>query len=612
MQDLTPTLDFLQQHAPFNAMAQPDLLFLAKNLALAFYQQDEIITEQDQKVERLYIIKQGRIQGEIAGNAVWELGIGETFPLGALLSNRPVKTKHRAVEDTFCFVLKKADFEILLQQSCVFHDFCTRRLASLLEHTQKEKIFTADTSLNIPLIKIIRRDPVSCLPDTSIREVLCILQQEKIGSIIITNRGLLPLGIFTLHDLLERVALAEVSLDLSIEEVMTKDPKALSPQAFAFEAAILMAKHGFSHVCVVEEDRLIGVVSERDLFALQRIGLVNLTRSLQQAENIEALKKLSHDIRSLCLQMLGQGVKTEQVIQINAALNDNLTQRILHLYQEKFNIDIPFVWLAFGSEARFEQTLFTDQDNGIAFLSEHPDETRKVFLPFAKAVNHALAECGFTLCPGNIMASNPECCLSITEWYKRFDTWIEQGTPEHLLKASIFFDVRALYGSPELVSEILLEIQHKVTQTPRFLMFLAEEALRFHAPLGFMDNIIVSHKGPHANTLNIKKEGLAVFVAAARVFALANNITKTNTTERFQALINKDVMPNSEVLAWLDAHKFLQNLKMRLHAEKIQKGEDLDNYLNPEHLSPLEKRILKEALRQARKIQARLRLDYQV
>jgi CBS domain-containing protein len=97
---------------------------------------------------------------------------GECFPIGALLSRRPVRTVHRAAEDTFCFELERDDFNQLLKLSEAFNDFCTRRLASLLDQVHRQVQASAatglggDTSLNITLGERLRREPVTCLAST--------------------------------------------------------------------------------------------------------------------------------------------------------------------------------------------------------------------------------------------------------------------------------------------------------------------------------------------------------------------------------------------------------------------------------------------------------------
>lgn len=605
-------------------MADSHLEFLAQHLRLGFYAKGEVITEPGRgAASTFYIIKQGRVRGELetvsSGDGAWELVTGECFPIGALLARRPVHTLHRAVEDTFCFELARDDFDELLSLSPVFHDFSTRRLANLLDQALRgvqASIATevsGEAALGVPLKQLVRRAPVTCPPTTSIRKALSVMSAEHVGSIVITDASVRPRGMFTLHDLLARVVTSGVDLDAPITRAMTSDPLTLAADAPAYEAALLMTQHGFGHVCVVEHDRLVGVVSERDLFSLQRVGMVNLSRSITRAPDIATLARLGRDVHRLIDQMLVQGVSVAQLAQIVTSLNDHLTRRVIALTLT--DADMPFTWLAFGSEGRQEQTLKTDQDNGILFPVPRGSTAQAVrarLLPLAVRINRALADIGFPLCPGNVMAGNPECCLSLEEWRARFDTWIEQGSPEHLLKASIFFDFRTLHGDDVPVAELRQFVRERCAENPRFLRQLAENALHNRPPLGLVRDFVLPRGGEHPHALDLKLQGTTPFVDGARLLALAQGLPETNTLARLRAAGRAGAVRADEAEAWCDAYGFMQLLRMRQHQRQETTAQALDNYVDPDSLNELDRRILKEAFRQARKLQAHIALDYQL
>jgi len=622
---LAPLLGFLAQHAPFSQMAPTDLEFLAARLTLAFYPKGSaILRPEDGPAARLYVIKQGRVRGGSGesggGEGTWELLPGECFPLGALLGHRPVRFLQRAVEDTFCFELGLADFEALRARSHEFQDFCSRRLTSLLDQALRGMQANLATrvagegSLNTPLSALVGRAPVTCRPGTSVRTVLRTLEEERVGSIVITDGEDRPLGLFTLHDLLSRVALREVELDTPIDAVMTPSPAALGSQSLALEAALLMASHGFRHVCVVDDERLVGVLSERDLFSLQRVGIANLSRAIASAPDVEALAAVGRQMPALIDRMLAQGVSVEQLAQIITLLNDQTTRRAIDLVAARAGEDLPpFTWLAFGSEGRREQTLKTDQDNGILFLPPDgagAEAARPRLLAFAREVNETLARLGYPLCPGGVMASNPECCLTLEEWRRRFTGWVEQGTPEHLLKAAIYFDLRPIHGDPAPAQGLLAWLGEAVQGNPRFRQQMAENALRNRPPLGLVRDFVLSSGGEHPHTIDLKLNGATVFVDGARLLALAGGVAETNTVARLRGVAAEGLVPAEEVDAWCEAYAFIQVLRMRHHQAQDREGVPLDNHVDPDTLNELDRRILREAFRQARKLQARAALDY--
>jgi len=606
------------------------VMWMLERMHLDYFAAGEVIVSPEQgPVTRFWVIKQGMVHGEQnvahASEAdTWlELAEGECFPLGALLANRRVASVYRAGTDTFCYELPAAAFRELIGKSAAFRDFCTRRIANLLEHSkhviqaQYSQSSAEQQSLASPLSAIIQREPVTCPPDTSVRQVLEIMREQRIGSMIAVDANGRPLGILTLHDVRDRVAIPQIDLDQPVIGVMSTQLSWLPPQALAHEAALVMARHGFRHVLVVENERLVGLVSEKDLFALQRVGLRQIGSTIRHAETVDVLKQGAADIRKMAHNMMAQGVAPEQLTQFISAFNDLLTERVVELeFKASGLFGTPLhdgvCWMALGSEGRFEQTLNTDQDNAIVFAvpdGMNADQVRAILLPMAKRINDTLALCGFPLCKGAIMASNPKWCLSLEEWKRAFSGWIGGGSPEALLHATIFFDFRALYGASHLTEDLRQWLARVASDNSRFLHLMAENALRNRPPLGVVRDFVVGKE----NTLDLKVNGITPFVDAARIFSLAAGVTQTNTIQRLRASAAKMNLHESEIDAWIDALLFIQVLRLRHHDESSSYGlsdEALDNCINPERLNELDRRILKEAFRQARKLQARLALEY--
>lgn len=618
------TVEHLGQFAPFDQMAHEHLLWMARKLTLGYFAKGEVILspEQTDPVPFL-IIKQGVVQGEqgiaqTQEDSAWlELHEGECFPLGALLADRPVTSVYRASSDVFCYALPAGDFLQLTRLSAAFHDFCTRRIANLLEQSKHliqagySKASSEQQSMSSSLASIIRREPVTCAPDTSIRQALQRMEDHGVGAMVAVE-SLVPKGILTLHDVLSRVALAGTDLDEPVIRIMSTNLITLPPHAAAHEAALAMAKQGIRHVLVTDNGRLTGVISEKDLFSLQRVGLSRISTAIRHAPDLALLKQCARDIQQLARNMLAQGVAAEQLTQIITTLNDLLTTRIIELeLQESPARGIEFCWLALGSEGRFEQTLNTDQDNGIIFAlkdSQDPAALRAVLLPFAKRINLALAECGFPLCGGDVMASNPKWCLSLDEWQTTFDKWIYHGGPMDLLHSTIFFDFRPLYGATHLGTALREWLQAAAPKNSRFLHQLAVNALRNRPPLGMVRDFVTGDD----HTIDLKMNGITPFVDAARIFSLAIGGTHTNTLQRLREIALPLNISTRDVDAYCQAFLFIQLLRLRLHHVQSEQGTVLTNRVDPDTLNNLDQRILKEAFRQARKLQTKLGLDYQV
>ncbi|MDY0012175.1 MAG: DUF294 nucleotidyltransferase-like domain-containing protein [Rhodocyclaceae bacterium] len=620
------SIDFLKRFSPFNRMEAEALDFLAKHLRLAFHPRDSLILTPEMGAPRhFFIIQRGQVQAHQVGQVTvteyssLTLGPGESFPIGAITAARPATNQYVAVADTFCYQLAAEDFMTLMGMSPVFHLFCTQYIASLLNQSrqQLQTTFTQRASeqqtMTTLLGQIISREPIWVSPETSTRTALERMDGARIGCMVVADENLHPIGVLTQSDLVGRVVLPAFDLARPIGEVMTPRPRILPVSATAYDAALEMATHGVRHLLVVDnEGRLQGVVSERDLFSLQRIGLRQIRASIDAADDLPTLRRTSRDIRQLALNLIAQGIGAEQLTQFISALNDALTRRIITLCLHRHDLhDAQFTWLAFGSEGRHEQTLSTDQDNGLIYtLPEGADplafKTR--LLALAKEVNLGLAACGFPLCAGNIMASNPELCLTLEEWKLRFGKWIREPAPQALLNATIFFDFRVIHGDPRAGDTLRAWLNASARADATFLRMMAGNALAASPPLGRIRDFVVDDDG----TIDLKKNGARLFVDAARIMALRVGVESPSTVQRLRQSGAKIGMHNEEVQALLDGFHFIQLLRLRSQHLETEHGTAGDNRIKPDDLNELDRRILKEAFRQARKLQLRLKLDYQL
>lgn len=377
-----------------------------------------------------------------------------------------------------------------------------------------------------------------------------------------------------------------------------------------------MTERHIAHVCLVEHEKLCGVISERDLFSLQRVDLVHLARTIRHAGKVETLAGLRSDIRLLVDRMLAHGASSTQITHIVTLLNDHTVCRVIELTLEEMgDPGIPFTWLCFGSEGRREQTLHTDQDNGILFEAENASEaaaTRERLLPIAREINQRLAQCGFTLCKGNIMAGNPELCLSREEWSRRFAGFVLEATPENLLGSTIYFDLRAIWGPDEGCEQLREELLGRIANNSLFQRMMAENALRHRPPVGRFRDFVVARSGADKDTLDLKVQGLTPFVDGARLLALANGISAVGTLERLRALITKGVIEALDGAAYEEAYHFIQQTRMQQHQLQARDELPYSNRVDPDHLNHLDRRILRESFRQAQRLQSSLAMRYQL
>ncbi len=475
---------------------------------------------------------------------------------------------------------------------------------------------TSRPTLHSQLAAMIRRKPITVTPESTLREAVLLMSEHRIGSIIVVEpESSRPLGIFTLRDLLHRVAAKQYDLDQMVMSVMSGSGLLmLNWRATVYQAALMMARNGVHHVIVVDAtDKLVGIVSQEDIYELQSGGGKAISGAIRGARDMEGLIAAADDIHRLAERTLAEGTAAEALTQLISTLNDHLVVRLIELTKLEFDLpQVPWAWLAFGSEGRFEQTLSTDQDNGLVFAApgSQAAAVRAALLPFAAEVNRRLDVLGFPLCKGNVMASNPELCLSLDEWHQRYASWLRSTTPQALLDASIYFDFRPLYGDESLAGELSEWLRKNIPGATLFLRFMAENALRARPPLGIIRDFTFDKSKEYPHTIDLKASGTRLFVDVARILALANGIGESGTPQRLRAAAEKGKIGRDDVAALIDAFFFLQQMRLRQQQQGTPLG--LANRVDPDTLNEMDRFVLKESFKQAKKLQNRIRLDYRL
>jgi CBS domain-containing protein len=140
---------------------------------------------------------------------------------------------------------------------------------------------------------------------------------------------------------------------------------------------------------------------------------------------------------------------------------------------------------------------------------------------------------------------------------------------------------------------------------------MAANALQCQPPLGWLRDFRFDRSREFPHTIDLKMYGSWPFVDSARIMALANGVGHTGTAQRLRAVAAKLRYPADEMAAIIDSFFYIQLLRLR-HQHELQGQSKGANRIDPRRLNELERHILKQAFKQGRKLQQRLRLDYQL
>jgi CBS domain-containing protein len=128
-------------------------------------------------------------------------------------------------------------------------------------------------------------------------------------------------------------------------------------------------------------------------------------------------------------------------------------------------------------------------------------------------------------------------------------------------------------------------------------------------PLGLLRDFVLDDDD--GRTMDLKKSGARLFVDAARVMALSTGTGHTSTALRLRNAGSRLNMRPEEIAGCIEGFFFIQTLRLR--NQVAASGSTVAvNRIDPEALNEVDRRVLRESLRQARKLQDRIKLDYQL
>lgn len=602
-------ISFLKNAPPFQFLDEDELKGIASTLTMEFYPKNTLILRQgDKNIDALRIIKKGAVKVFIKNASNEEIvvdyrGEGDNFGLWSIVSNEGQKTNVVATEDTICYLLNNNEVLRLLDKNAVFTEyFLKSHLAKYIDRAYREmrskSLFYggSDRLLFTTRIEdIVSRGAITAKEDILIQEAAQIMAKNKISSLIIVDEKSIPVGIVTDRDLREKVVAKGRDVNDLVSTIMSLPLIRVDANDYCFEAVLKMIKHNIHHILVIKNGELQGVITNHDLMLLQGTSPLSFAKDIESQQTIEGLVPVSKKINLIVGLLLKDGAKASNITKIITELNDRLVRKILEIAEKKYGRPpTPFCWIVFGSEGRKEQTFKTDQDNAIIY-AEYSEDARKYFADFALFVRDNLIKCGFPLCPADYMATNPKWCQPLSAWKKYFDNWITSPTPNSILQSLIFFDFRPLGGDFSLTDELRTHLAQTTKGQDNFFAEMADIITKNRPPLSILKKVIVEKSGEHKNELNLKIRGIAPIVDIARIFAIESGISETSTIERIRLLKDDFPIIKKYASALEEAFEFISLLRIYNQLDQIEKGEQVDNYINPDKLSMIKKKTLKES-----------------
>ncbi len=496
---------------------------------------------------------------------------------------------------------------------CLVCDITEQKKSDQVRENLIVELQTSLLFLNQP-IKHVIHGFVACDLDTSIRRAAAMMSKKHLSAILIKSESGAMVGIVTDVAMRERVIAENLSYDTPVYEIMSSPLIYIDDSALIFEAVLLMQEKGVKHLVVRDnEGSSVSVITNEELLHVHRYSTSFLIHEIQNAETVDGIFQIQERIPRIVKALTDSGAHAKNITRIITMISDAILEKVIDFTIEEMGVPPKsFAFISLGSEGRGEQTLVTDQDNAIIFEDVGEDELEAVeeyFQAFGTKVCTWLDMAGYDFCKGNVMAMNPEWCKPISTWKNYFSKWIQASEPQDLLGINIFFDFRSVYGENGFADELRGHISDLVKSRAVFFQHLAKNTLNFRPPVDFFGKISVESAGEHANSFDIKFV-IAAIVGFAQVYSVKNSLDVTNTLQRIEVLMKRDVINDATYEEIVEAYNYLMKMRFRHQVKMINDGKEPDNFINLEEISHMELLMLKKTFSQVTSFQKHMMIDF--
>jgi CBS domain-containing protein len=599
--DIPEVHKFIEAIPPFSGLSLLERKQVLTGVSMLYVRQGQTLVLKDDAAT-VHLIRRGACEIRTPkGGLVDQIADGECFGVSSVMAQNPDGLQVVAMEDSLVYRFDKTRFIEMLEKSeafGLFFEHTQHNRLRKLTRSQSNELASPALQLSTPVAHIMTRQLIQATPEETVQTIAMRMTEARVSSILVVAEGRLQ-GIVTDRDLRSRILAVGGSSDSLVADVMTASPVTLSPNSLVMQAQTLMSESNIHHLPIVDEEhQAVGMLTAADLLRHQELSPLLLINLIHRQQSVESLARVCKQWPTLIINLIVTDMKAADVGKVLATVSDNLTRRLIELALEKLGpAPMDFQFLVFGSQARRDQSLGSDQDNGLMLEREPSTEESLYFADLSEFVCQGLGLCGIRLCPGNIMASNPEWRRTTDGWQQAFSRWIKSSAPSALLHASIFFDIRCVYDNGksegEAVKNLIKAMQLEVSKNSVFLATLTRSALVTKPPLGFFRHFLLESSGEHKHQLDLKHQGLALINDLARLYGLSCQTYRAGTLDRIEQAIREKLISVDTARNLMDAWDKLNGLRLEAQSRHFQATGKASAYLDPKDLSPLERKHLK-------------------
>lgn len=595
-------LDF--DYAPYDSLTPRQRQDLQQAVQIAFYDDDAVVIEPQQPIEHLYVVMKGLVKeigenGEVA--ALYRTH--DTFDAQGLVQGGS-PNRFVVAEQALLYLIPKDTVMQLTRSNSRFAAYFYNSVADKFADLAGSNGGEMAALFNAKVRDACRRMPLWLDGGTPVFQAALAMREHKTKSVLVRDNE--RTGLFT-ESAFRNLIIENGNPQSPVSQWSTFELISIDIDDFVFDALLAMTQHNIQRVIVRENGQPVAALEQIDVLAYLTNHSHLVAGRLDSADTLDELAAVAQQMQQSVQFLHKNGMQPPQLAQLMQVLNGRLFEKAWRIIAPA-QLYADSCLIVMGSEGRGEQILKSDQDNAL-ILGETADPAAAEVA--AAEFSATLARFGYPPCAGGIMVSNPEWRKPLDEFKQTVLQWCRRPSAEGMMKLAIFTDARAVAGKTELLDEVKHSLQQHMLADAGMLMMFARAVSQFdHDAQGFFSQLL--RRSGHEK-MDVKKMGLFPIVHGVRALALENRLSETNTFERIKALHARNKLSAQMSRDLAEALRYLMAMRLKAGLLSLQDNRvTAPNQLPLEHLSTLERDLLKDALQVVKRFKLQIRQHFHI
>ena len=354
---------------PFDRLSHGEVNDLRAALDIGYFRPGEVIVERNTASDQLHVIIKGAVEERDGDEVAAMLSPKDSFDARAVVHGA-AGSRFIAAEETLCYLVPRPTILALIRDNPGFAAFFYSEISRKLDSYSRRREPEGVESVLRARVRDARGHLAVFIDGTATIGAAGRLMRERDNNALFVRDGE-RIGIVTGMNLSKAVVLDRRPLDTEVRAVSHFDVVTVEQDDFIFEALILMTRHSKRRLAVKANGSYVGVLEDIDILGLVAGNSQLVPGRIDRARSLDDLAQAAQDIGRQVERLAGERVRVEAIAEITSDLNRRLATKLFELIAPSLIREAGCLMIM-GSEGRGEQTVRTDQDNGLLLAAPVP------------------------------------------------------------------------------------------------------------------------------------------------------------------------------------------------------------------------------------------------